>query len=721
MFPFQFPCNPTQNHKTLRVIVPVLILLVLTLLAAPAQAKRNPIEFPDIAYDARLSVTSLDGDNILTWEPYTELQRPFKYDIYYAGQAPSAPGENTNRIVTGARNKQWIDTNGSGEGRCIASNYFIVAYGPGKKDYSAPAQGSGPNLCDSSDNTPPVLSINKPTQDQVFSGTQLFSGTASDADGTGVSQVTLSIVGPGRTGPNQEINTIPDGNSWLANTNLMEGEYFLTAYATDEAGNQSEPVFVDFAVGPPIIDTSEPTITLLSPQENQEFSSRLQTISGTVDDNSGSGVDSVQIEITGSQNIAMTVPVSDNSWSTATNLPDGTYQIVLNASDRAGNQAASQSRSFTVNSASVFGADGYADTAICSGTPSPRVSVTPSRDPTFENDFNSTEDIHDQLKANWKSAFEWRESTSSDVIINNESQFYLDVLGYDATYANQWSPFEQLTDESGNGYLAIRAAKSDALSNGPVVNGAQFAGQDYLSGVLTTFDKHSLSPDNAPGGKVVVELRARMPRGQGVFPAAWLYNEAFQKTEIDIFEYIGQSPDSSSAPGWKRPDSPECGDACVAAGRKNYDTFHTQYHGYYVVEKNQLKGTGSTSVDNNGDSTGSIYTNPDNRTWWRGAVWGDCRIDFSDKFHTYTLEWSAEELVYYIDDIVVLRLDELADSGGNLPGVNFVPIDTRPMYLTLNFALGSTNSYIGAPDTFTQNSMDMGDLRFVIDYIKVWQ
>lgn len=243
-------------------------------------------------------------------------------------------------------------------------------------------------------------------------------------------------------------------------------------------------------------------------------------------------------------------------------------------------------------------------------------------------------DLPDPLQRNWKSAYEWRDSTS-DIIINNESQFYLDVLGYDEEYRDQWTPFELLKDATDNGYLAINAAKADVLANGPIVNSSTFADQDYLSGVLTTFGKHSLSPDNSANGKIVIELRAKMPRGQGVFPAAWLYNDSFFRNnpEIDIFEYIGQSPNLDGS--WKIPGSPECEQPCVDAGRENYNTFHTQYHGVYISDKGKFKGTGSTSVDDNGVSTGSIYTNPDNNVWWRDT-W-DCTIDFSDKFHIYTL------------------------------------------------------------------------------------
>lgn len=67
-----------------------------------------------------------------------------------------------------------------------------------------------------------------------------------------------------------------------------------------------------------------------------------------------------------------------------------------------------------------------------------------------------------------------------------------------------------------------------------------------------------------------------------------------------------------------------------------------------------------------------------------------------------------------------MRLDETTDNHPELAGVNFVPVVTQDMYLTVNFALGSNQSYIGAPDTFTEAAMDSDELTFLIDYIRVW-
>ncbi|MDB3935962.1 hypothetical protein N9383_04500, partial [Granulosicoccus sp.] len=85
------------------------------------------------------------------------------------------------------------------------------------------------------------------------------------------------------------------------------------------------------------------------------------------------------------------------------------------------------------------------------------------------------------------------------------------------------------------------------------------------------------------------------------------------------------------------------------------------------------------------------------------------------------IEWSADEIAYYIDDVLVLRVDEAADSGGNLPGANFVPVSTQSSYLIMSFALGSLDNYIGKPDEFTEDAMAADELKLIVDYIKVWQ
>jgi beta-glucanase (GH16 family) len=61
-------------------------------------------------------------------------------------------------------------------------------------------------------------------------------------------------------------------------------------------------------------------------------------------------------------------------------------------------------------------------------------------------------------------------------------------------------------------------------------------GMPYTSGAVTTRDKVVFQQ-----GKI--EVRARMPSGQGLLPAIWLWNNQRQEfPEIDIVEILGQEP-----------------------------------------------------------------------------------------------------------------------------------------------------------------------------------
>ncbi|MCK6206110.1 glycoside hydrolase family 16 protein [Bacillus infantis] len=63
-----------------------------------------------------------------------------------------------------------------------------------------------------------------------------------------------------------------------------------------------------------------------------------------------------------------------------------------------------------------------------------------------------------------------------------------------------------------------------------------FKGRSYTSGAVTTEDKFEFTY-----GKI--EIRAKLPKGQGVFPALWLVNsEEYWLPEINIVESIGQEP-----------------------------------------------------------------------------------------------------------------------------------------------------------------------------------
>lgn len=138
------------------------------------------------------------------------------------------------------------------------------------------------------------------------------------------------------------------------------------------------------------------------------------------------------------------------------------------------------------------------------------------------------------------------------------------------------------------------------------------------------------------------EIRCRMPTGKGVWPAFWLLPvDTSWPPEIDVIEVIGNDP-------------------TVA---------HMTYH--------YMDGTTQRSQGRE----------------WRGP-------DLSVDFHTYTVEWNPDSLVWYIDGVERNRV------GIVTPRI--------PMYMLANLAVGG--NWPGAPDANTKFPAD-----FDIDYIRAWK
>ena len=129
-----------------------------------------------------------------------------------------------------------------------------------------------------------------------------------------------------------------------------------------------------------------------------------------------------------------------------------------------------------------------------------------------------------------------------------------------------------------DGVLGLRA---DARPEG---------GREYTSGVVTTQGKFS----QAYG---FFEMRARIPHGNGLWPAFWLLPEAGNSTvwppEVDIMEFMGGRP----------------GTAVMNYHYANATTVH-----------------GQAAKD---------YVGP----------------DFSKDFHVFGLEWTRKEMTWYIDGV----------------------------------------------------------------------
>lgn len=168
----------------------------------------------------------------------------------------------------------------------------------------------------------------------------------------------------------------------------------------------------------------------------------------------------------------------------------------------------------------------------------------------------------------WNSRYRW----GPNWIINGEKQYYVDSLS-NPDFGN--SPFQ-----FGNGALSITATRTpDNLKSS-----ASY--QPYLSGALTTYGKFRMQYG-------YVEMRARMPRGRGLWPAFWLLhqNENRNRPEIDVVEMLGQDP------------------------RKVFQTYH-----YY--ENSNLRSTPTYEASG---------------------------PDYSAGFHTFGMKWEPGRITWYVD------------------------------------------------------------------------
>ncbi|MGB3074920.1 MAG: family 16 glycosylhydrolase [Chitinophagales bacterium] len=206
---------------------------------------------------------------------------------------------------------------------------------------------------------------------------------------------------------------------------------------------------------------------------------------------------------------------------------------------------------------------------------------------------------------------------------NNESQYY--------------------TNSSGNSYV----------SNGNLVIVAKkenYGGSEYTSARLLTKNKKDFTFGR-------VDIRAVLPKGQGIWPALWMLGSKIDQTgwpncgEIDIMEVIGSIPN-------------------VVNG-----TIHYGPQG----------ATQSTSLT----ATQALTSG-----------------DFSDKYHVFSLIWSQGSIQILVDDISYFQVTQ-AQVGAIYPF-------NEPFFVIFNVAVGG--NWPGYPDATTVFPQQM-----LVDYIRVFE
>lgn len=136
--------------------------------------------------------------------------------------------------------------------------------------------------------------------------------------------------------------------------------------------------------------------------------------------------------------------------------------------------------------------------------------------------------------------------------------------------------------EVGNGMLRIRAEQR------------KMDGMAYTSGVISTFDQFKFAFG-------YVEMRAKMPIGQGLWPAFWLLADDHRSpAEIDVMEYLGDEP------------------------QKVWTTLHYD------------DATDPSDMENR---------------FWIGP-------DFSRDFHTFAMKWDPSTVTWYVDGVERFRVTD---------------------------------------------------------------
>ena len=178
----------------------------------------------------------------------------------------------------------------------------------------------------------------------------------------------------------------------------------------------------------------------------------------------------------------------------------------------------------------------------------------------------------------------------------------------------------------------------------------RYEGMNYTSARIRTLNKGDWQYGR-------FEIRAKLPEGQGIWPAVWMLptDELFggwpKSGEIDVMEMVGHEPETIHGTVHYGPDWP------------------------------------------NNQNTGSSYTLDDGI--------------FADDFHVFSIEWEQNEIKWYVDG------DHFFTVIPNTLSPYQYPFNAR-FHLLINLAVGG--NWPGNPDDTTEFPQ-----KLIVDYVRVYQ
>ena len=195
-----------------------------------------------------------------------------------------------------------------------------------------------------------------------------------------------------------------------------------------------------------------------------------------------------------------------------------------------------------------------------------------------------------------------------------------------------------------------------------------FEGKNYTSARINTQDKFEFIYGR-------VEMRAKLPNWEGMWPAFWLLGANIDEIgwpncgELDILEHGDYVKDSTS-------NDPGLISSAVHYGPQDYSRQITNVPGKIFFDTGQERFIRSEK----------IIEKP------------------FEEYHTYTMQWAPDKIQFFIDDEMHLEFPMQSQHS---------PFD-KPFFLLLNLAVGGhwTDGYV-APG-FTNATYE-------IDYVRVYQ
>ncbi|AKJ29507.1 beta-glucanase [Caldimonas brevitalea] len=239
----------------------------------------------------------------------------------------------------------------------------------------------------------------------------------------------------------------------------------------------------------------------------------------------------------------------------------------------------------------------------------------------------------------------WRDEFDGNAIDRSKWGFEVNAQGGGN---NEWQYYTDRPENAwvANGVLNLQARQERYC--------AAEGCRDYTSSRLRTLGKGDWLYGR-------VEVRAKLPRGQGLWPAIWMlptdwvYGGWAASGEIDIMEAVNPA---------------------ASGGNTIYGSIH--------------------------------YGNP-----WPGnqhkTVGYNPPSSVTDNFHTYTIEWEPGQIRWYVDNVHYATQTEWWSSGGAFPA----PFDRR-FHLILNVAVGG--NWPGGTNAETRFPQKME-----VDFVRVYQ